>query len=127
MKRIENNQPYFDTEIAYSAQTVKHQPIIIEPEGLDCAYVAKNYDFSSEGEENKIDSFLVVLYNTSSREKCRLVKFQKTNTYWETFEYKHSDLTNFLGLPWDFVRENAMLDYEREENTRNPEPEEYIK
>ena len=50
------------------------------------------------------------------------MKFQKKDAYWETFEYKYSDLTTFLGLPWDFVRENAMLDY-----MGNPKAEDYMK
>ena len=39
-----------------------------------------------------------------------------------------SDLTDFLGLPWDFVRENAMIDHFGTLKTdSNPQGEEYIK
>jgi hypothetical protein len=40
-----------------------------------------------------------------------LIRFKKKGDYWETFEYKQSDLTDFLGLPWDLVREKTMLDH----------------
>ena len=46
MNRIENKKPYFDVDNTKNAKTLddRHQPIMIEPEGLDCAYVVKNYD-----------------------------------------------------------------------------------
>lgn len=91
---------------------------MIEPEGVDCGYVVKNYDAPSA---DKIDSFVVVLYHTGTKANCKFVKFCRTEDYWETFEYKYSDLTTILGQPWDFVRENAMLDH------KNAKEEDYMK
>ena len=92
---------------------------MIEPEGCDCGYVANNYNAP---DEEKNDSFVVVLYHTAAKVPCRFVKFQRTKTYWETFEYKYSDLTTILGHPWDFLRENAMLDH-----MGNAKEEDYMK
>ena len=45
MNKIENKKPFFDVENYAKALLDRHQPIMIEPEGYDCAYVVKNYDF----------------------------------------------------------------------------------
>ena len=122
MKKIENKQKVFDVNKAKAGAKndliEQHQPILIDPEGLDCGYVAHNYDALSA---DKKDSFVVVLYHTGAKANCKFVKFQRTKDYWETFEYKYSDLTTILGHPWDFVRENAMLDH------KNAKEEDYMK
>ena len=47
MNKIENKKPFFDVDNAANSKALldRHQPIMIEPEGYDCAYVVKNYDF----------------------------------------------------------------------------------
>lgn len=95
---------------------------MIEPEGLDCAHVVRDFDAESNRLQGKKgqDSFLIALYSTGAG-VGKLIRFKKKGDYWETFQYKKSDLTDFLGLPWDFVRENAMLDHD------NAKPEDYMK
>ena len=114
MEKIENLKDYFDTNKASDKKLEKkHQPIMIEPEGLDCAYVVRDFDAESDRLQGKKgrDSFLVALYSTGAN-VGKLIRFKRKGDYWETFQYKQSDLTDFLGLPWDLVRENAMLDPE---------------
>ena len=84
---------------------------MIEPEGCDCAYVVRDFDAESNRLQGKKgqDSFLIALYSTGAG-FGKLIRFKRKGDYWETFQYKQSDLTDFLGLPWDLVRENAMLD-----------------
>ena len=70
MKKIENKKKVFDvnnakvTKVEAENFLIKHQPIMIEPEGLDCGYVVKNYDFDPKKEKN--NSFVVVLYHSTS-------------------------------------------------------------
>ena len=111
MEKIENLKEYFDTNNAAAAK--KHKPIMIEPEGLDCAYVVRDFDAESELSQGKKgrDSFLVALYSTGAN-IGKFIRFKRKGDYWETYQYKQSDLTDFLGLPWDLVRENAMLETE---------------
>ena len=95
---------------------------MIEPEGCDCAYVVRDFDAESNRLQGKKgqDSFLIALYSSGAG-VGKLIRFKRKGNYWETFQYKQSDLTDFLGLPWDFVRENAMLDH------ANAKPEDYMK
>ena len=95
---------------------------MIEPEGCDCAYVVRDFDAESNRLQGKKgqDSFLIALYSSGAG-VGKLIRFKRKGKYWETFQYKQSDLTDFLGLPWDFVRENAMLDH------ANAKPEDYMK
>ena len=53
MSRIENKKPFFDVDNATNSKALldRHQPIMIEPESLNCACVVKNYDFDPQREQ----------------------------------------------------------------------------
>ena len=75
MNRIENKKKFFDVDNANLGGKnlqERHQPIMIEPIGLDCGYVVKNYDAPKQ---EKNDSFVVVLYHSGARFRCKFVKF----------------------------------------------------
>ena len=86
MEKIENMKDYFDTNNAAVKPAKKHQPIMIEPEGLECACLVKDFDAESNRLQGKTgrDSFLIALY-TNGASIGKLIRFKKKGDYWETF------------------------------------------
>ena len=89
MMKIENKKYYFDTNLSVEKHAPKHQPIMIEPEGLDCACLVRDFDAESNRLQGKTgrDSFLIALYSTGAG-AGKFIRFKRKGDYWETFQYK---------------------------------------
>ena len=103
MERIENVKPCFETKKGKMPK--KHQPILMDKENYDLAYVVEDAD-------NMDPNSFLVLFTCFNGEKRfpKFVKFTKAGSYWEISEDRISDNTRILGLTWDYIRMNAMAE-----------------